>query len=122
MKLVTTVSAAVLFFGSLFGQEKETISFSKDLFPIFKTKCLKCHEKDDANPSSFAMDNYETLMESGMTKNIIVPGKGNDSYLITKLLPNPPKGSQMPIFSKKKLSSTDIDRIRQWIDEGAKNN
>ena len=120
--MLTAVSAVVLFFGSLFGQEKETISFSEDIFPVLKTKCLKCHEKDDANPSSFAMDNYETMMESGMTKNIIVPGKGNESYLITKLLPNPPKGSQMPIFSKKKLSNEDIERITRWIDEGAKDN
>jgi mono/diheme cytochrome c family protein len=122
MKLAPVVTAAVLFFGLVSGQEKESISFSKDIFPIFKTKCLKCHEKDDDNPSSFAMDNYETLMESGKTKNIIVSGNGDESYLITKLLPNPPKGSQMPIFSKKKLSKEDIDRVRQWIDEGAKDN
>lgn len=122
MTLVRAVTASVLFFGLMSGQEKEPVSFSNDIFPIVKTKCLKCHEKDDANPSSFAMDNYETLMASGMTKNIIVPGNGKGSYLITKLLPNPPKGSQMPIFTKKKLSKDEIDRIRQWIDEGAKDN
>jgi mono/diheme cytochrome c family protein len=87
-----------------------------------KTKCLKCHEKDDDNPSSFAMDNLGLMKNSGKTKNMIVPGNGKESYLVIKLLPDPPKGAQMPIFSKKKLSNEEIELFVRWINEGAKDN
>jgi len=100
----------------------QTVSYSKDIFPIVKARCLKCHEKDDENPANFAMDNVELMLKSGKSKNVIVPGNSAESYLIKKLLPNPPKGAQMPIFSKKKLSEEEINLFRRWIDQGAKDN
>ncbi len=33
----------------------------------------------------------------------------------------PPKGKQMPIFSKKKLDEDEIELIKRWINQGAKN-
>jgi len=104
-----------------YTQNKDA-SFSKDVFPIIKAKCLKCHEQDDENPNEFSMDNYTLLIKGGKTKNMIIPGNGNESYLIKKLLPNPPKGKQMPIFSKKKLDEDEIETIKKWIDQGAKDN
>ncbi|MBI2429975.1 MAG: hypothetical protein HYV29_14495 [Ignavibacteriales bacterium] len=100
----------------------QTVSYSKDLFPLVKAKCLKCHEKDDENPNNYAMDNVDLIKKSGKTKNIIVPGDGANSYLILKLLPKPPKGAQMPIFSKKKLTEEEVDLFKRWIDQGAKDN
>jgi hypothetical protein len=103
-----------------FAQGK--VSYSKDIFPLIKSKCLKCHEKDDENPDNFSMDTYTLMRTSGKTKNIIIPGDGNKSYIVKKLLPNPPKGAQMPIFSKKKLTPEEVDLFIKWIDEGAKEN
>jgi uncharacterized membrane protein len=100
----------------------QTVSYSKDIFPIIKARCLKCHEQDDENPSNFAMENVEMMLKSGKSKNVIVPGNAEESYLIKKLLPNPPKGAQMPIFSKKKLSNEEVNLFRRWIDQGAKEN
>lgn len=100
----------------------QTVSYSKDIFPIVKARCLKCHEEDDENPANFAMDNLELMLKSGKSKNVIIPGNAAESYLIKKLLPNPPKGAQMPIFSKKKLTEEEIDLFRRWIDQGAKEN
>jgi hypothetical protein len=100
----------------------QTVSYSKDVYPLVKAKCLKCHEKDDENPNNFAMDNVALIRSSGKAKNMIVPGDGANSYLVHKLLPNPPKGAQMPIFSKKKLTEEEVDLFKRWIDQGAKDN
>ncbi|MCK9409785.1 MAG: hypothetical protein WCX28_12055 [Bacteriovoracaceae bacterium] len=83
---------------------------------------MKCHEKDDENPSNFAMDNVALIKSSGKTKEMIIPGNGANSYLVLKLLPKPPKGAQMPIFSKKKLTEEEIGLFIRWIDQGAKDN
>lgn len=68
------------------------------------------------------MDNLDLMKNSGRTKNMIIPGNGKESYLVIKLLPNPPKGAQMPIFSRIKLSSEEIEKVIRWIDDGAKDN
>ena len=120
MKILATLCLLSLFWCS--SLQAQTVSFSKDLFPLVKAKCLKCHEKDDENPNSYAMDNLELMKSSGRMKNMIIPGDGNNSYLVIKLLPKPPKGAQMPIFSKKKLSEEEIALFRNWIDQGAKDN
>lgn len=101
---------------------QKNVSFSQDIFPLVKKHCIKCHEKDDENPNNFSMDNVPLMRTSGKTKNIIIPGDGKNSYIIKKLLPNPPKGAQMPIFSKKKLSKEEVNLFIRWIDEGAKDN
>lgn len=113
--------AVIWAFGSTLSAA-QTISYKDDVFPIVKARCLKCHEKDDENPNNFAMDNVALIRTSGKTKNMIIPGDGANSYLIIKLLPKPPKGAQMPIFSKKKLTVDEIKVIKTWIDQGAKDN
>jgi len=68
------------------------------------------------------MDNVALIRSSGKAKGMVIPGDGANSYLIAKLLPKPPKGAQMPIFSKKKLTEDEVDLIKRWIDQGAKDN
>lgn len=122
MKPIFLCIVLLLFFVRIFAQSKNEVSFSKDVYPIIKSKCIKCHEKDDENPSNYAMDNFSLIRSSGKTKNIIIPGNGAGSYLVIKLLPDPPKGAQMPIFSKKKLSEEQVELFKRWIDQGAKDN
>lgn len=122
MKPLYLCAVIIFLFGWTSAQDKDEVSYSKDIYPIVKSKCIKCHEKDDENPNSYAMDNVTLIRSSGKTKNLVVPGDGANSYLVIKLLPKPPKGAQMPIFSKKKLSDEDIDLFKRWIDQGAKDN
>ena len=120
MKIASSICLLVLIYCSTsFAQ---TISYSKDVYPLIKSKCLKCHEKDDENPNNFAMDNVTLMKTSGKSKDMVIPGNGAESYIILKLLPKPPKGAQMPIFSKKKLTEEEVDLIKKWIDQGAKDN
>ncbi|MFA5832021.1 MAG: c-type cytochrome domain-containing protein [Bacteroidota bacterium] len=120
MKIVSSICLFILL--SCTVTVAQTISYSKDVYPLIKSKCLKCHEKDDENPNNFAMDNVALIRSSGKTKDMIIPGDGANSYIIAKLLPKPPKGAQMPIFSKKKLTEDEVDLIKRWIDQGAKDN
>ena len=122
MKYLKFLMFITIFSGVVYAQNKTDVSYSKNIFPLIKARCLKCHERDDENPNDYAMDNYDLLRKSGKTKNIIIPGDAENSYIIKKLLPNPPKGAQMPIFSKKKLTEEEVDLFKRWIDQGAKDN
>ncbi len=116
------ISIAILYSQETKKEEKKEISLSKDLMPIINKRCIKCHQPDSDGDNGYMMDTYENIVKGGKYKKAVVVGKSEESYLITKLLPNPPKGKQMPLFSKKKLTEDEVNLFKQWINEGAKDN
>lgn len=95
-----------------------TVSYFRDLRPIFQTHCLGCHQP--AKPmGGFVMTHFAGLIKGGESEQPgIVPGKPDESYLLSQISPSDGK-AEMP-KDKPPLSETEITRIRQWIVEGAK--
>ena len=129
MKLFVSLFLAVLFLITCFlvAQEtskakSKTVSFSNDVFPLIKRRCLPCHAADSENPSEFYMETFPDIMKGGKHGTPIVPKKGDESILVQKLKPAPPFGEQMPLMTKKKLTDEEIDIFKKWIDQGAKKN
>ena len=91
--------------------EPEKASFSTDILPIIRNRCTSCH--GGSNPE-YGL-NYET--HGGILVSVIA-GKPESSDIyktITYAL-----GSGMP-KNQEKLSDCDIQKIRNWILNGAKN-
>ena len=108
---------------TVFSCSEKKVSFSQEVFPILKKRCLSCHYPgNEFNESQLAMTTYELLLKGGIHGSPIVPGKADSSLIVRKLGPDPPFGRQMPLMSKEKLSSEEIALIAKWIDQGAKNN
>src|SRR5215813_8872461 len=55
--------------------------FSKEIKPIFESRCIKCHGRG-REKGSFRIDNRETLLKGGDSGPAIVPGKSTESLLI----------------------------------------
>lgn len=119
----------VICFSIGFSQEKketketgQKVSFSKDVMPVFKKKCMSCHNSEDEGPSGLYLDDYGTLM-SGDSKHgpVVKPKKGEESVLIKKLRGTAEFGRQMP-RGRKPLDEETIEMISRWIDQGAKKN
>lgn len=90
-------------------------SYYREILPIFRTACTGCHNSD--NPvSGLSLASYAELMKGGKNGASIVPGKSAESRLVKMLLgmvqPKMPPGGS--------LKQADIDRVRRWIDAGAK--
>lgn len=103
------------------------ISFKKDVTPIIAKYCLPCHAEDNYNPSELSLDTYSDLMQGGKHGKPVVPGDSKESAIVKKLGPNPPFGHPMPLKKRrdpeqKFLLPEQIQIIRRWIDEGAKDN
>jgi uncharacterized membrane protein len=119
--------AAIVFTSSATSQEKKntkksTVSFSSDVFPIIKKRCLPCHAADSENPSEFFMETLPDIAKGGKHGKPIIPKDGDASILVQKIKPNPPFGEQMPLMTKKKLTDDEVDLFKTWIDQGAKKN
>ncbi len=102
--------------------KKHTVSFSNDVFPIIKKRCLPCHASDSENPSEYYMESLQDILKGGKHGKPIVPKNGAGSLIVQKLKPAPQFGEQMPLMTKKKLTDEEIDLFQSWIDQGAKKN
>lgn len=110
------------------GGQSAPVSFKNDLTPILKKHCLPCHAEENFNPSELSLDSYDNLMAGGKHGVPVVPGKASESIVVQKLSSDPPFGDRMPLIKKKnaanpdKLTSQEIETIKAWIDQGAKDN
>ena len=107
------------------------MDFARDIRPIFKQSCVKCHSLDNPQKqpaADFRLDDKAAAMKGGETGNDLVPGDARSSLLYQMLLGPVKDGDQeigpMPKAKKgqkfKPLPKTQIELIRRWIDEGAK--
>jgi formylglycine-generating enzyme required for sulfatase activity len=99
--------AAILFAGGIsnvFCQPAKHIDFQKDIAPIIEKNCLQCH----SSGSHISLASRQDML----SKELIVPGKGDDSPLFSMV-----DSGKMP--PGQKLPADQIKAIHQWIQEGA---
>lgn len=109
------------------GEKDSPVSFKSDVAPILKKHCLPCHAEENFNPSELSLDSYSDLMDGGKHGTPVVPGKASESIIVQKVGPNPPFGDQMPLKKKNaanpdRLNDEEIQAIKDWINQGAKDN
>lgn len=99
------------------------MSFSEDILPIFKGRCIGCHQPGGAGYEKSGLDlrTFEGLMKGTKYGPMVIPGDPDISNLIWLLDWRASPELRMP-HGKKKLSICDRDDIRRWILQGAKDN
>ena len=98
-------------------------SFSEDVFPIFKGRCVDCHRPggEGFEKSGVDLSTYQGLMKGTKYGPMVIPGRPESSNLMRLLDWKVSPEIRMP-HGKKKLSTCDRDAIRTWIRQGAKDN
>ena len=99
------------------------ISFSEDVLPIFKGRCVSCHQPGGAGYGKSGLDltSYAGLMKGTQFGPMVVPGDPDSSNLVQLLEWRASPELRMP-HGKKQLSTCDRSAIWTWIFQGAKNN
>jgi WD40 repeat protein len=97
------------------------VSFYKDIRPILQANCQGCHQPAKAKSAGeYVMTSYDLLVKPGESEEApVVAGKPDESYLVQLITPADGK-AEMP-RGKKPLHNTEIELIRKWIAQGAKN-
>ncbi len=92
--------------------------FEKDILPVFKQNCTKCHSKDKPK-GKFRLDTFAELQKGADGEKVVVPKDLAKSELYKRInLPDndddrmPPKGNR--------VSKPVSDLIKRWIEQGAK--
>jgi len=84
------------------------IDYETEIQTIFNNNCINCH----GNSGGLSLQSYANLMAGGNSGTVIISGDHSNSLLWEKI-----NNGQMPPNGQ--LSSSNIDLIASWIDEGA---
>lgn len=109
---------------SLLGQEQQTVpeftteqleAFETNIRPLLVKHCYECHSTDSKSlKGGLLVDSREGLLKGGDSGTAIVPGKPEDSLLISSVKY---QSYEMPPAGK--LTEKEVQLLSQWITNGA---
>jgi hypothetical protein len=122
------------------GCGQRQVSFKHDVFPILQKNCSVCHTPGGPGyvASGFSVMSYQDVMRGTRYGRVIIPGSSISSTLMRLIqhranpLINMPKNFRL-IYrhheeyidaesNARRLPARDIKLIKEWINQGAKDN
>ena len=108
----------------------DKVDFEKQILPIFKASCFKCHEAEHTDDTGklkkpkggLVLNTAEGIKKGGKedADKCCVPGKGADSTIYkSTTLPDSDDKAMPPEGKGDRITKANQDLIKKWIDEGA---
>jgi hypothetical protein len=100
------------------------LDFERDVRPILADACLRCHGPDSgARKANLRLDLREGLFgeirEPGAIAHVVEPGRPEQSELWRRVSSHADDERMPPPSTLRPLTAAEIERLRQWIAEGA---
>lgn len=92
------------------------VSFKRDVFPIFKTICARCHGGLDPI-QELSLETRDGALKGGLSGIVIKPGDPAGSIMIRYI-----QNDFMPFETEPKLTKDQKQAIINWISAGAPDN
>ena len=115
-------SCGVVLLLTLYGcVDQQEVSYRKDVVPIIEAKCIECHLPPKGIgylTSGLSMESYEAFMKGTIYEPVIIPGDSLHSVLNMVVEGRLNSSMRTPY----PLTEEETAILRQWVDQGAKNN
>jgi len=100
------------------------VSFSADVEPILDKNCLNCHQAGGQGEmaSGLNMTSYEGVMKGTNNGPMVIAADVEGSNLLVLMEGRADPSISMPHGQQQPVSKQDIQTIRLWIQQGARNN
>ncbi|NDU91483.1 MAG: hypothetical protein G3I10_02535 [Ferrovum sp.] len=107
----------------LSGCGQHPVSYQKDVLPVLKANCFECHTPGGIGyeKSKLDMSTYDTLMKGTQFGPVVKPGDNLTSVLVMLIENRADSSIHMP-YQRNLMSQPNIDTIKAWVAQGAKNN
>ena len=102
-------------------KQTDKVDFNFDVRPILVQNFYLCHGPDiSSRKAKLRLDTFEgaTAKRDG-GKHAVVPGKSHKSELIKRITYEDPAMRMPPLESNLKLTQSQIEILKKWIDQGA---
>jgi hypothetical protein len=98
------------------SETTRVVEYNSDIRPILSENCFACHGPDlNSRKAKLRLDRKDGLQQ----RQIIVPGKPQESELFKRVLETDPAARMPPGKTGKSLTHEQIELLRQWIEQGA---
>lgn len=100
------------------------VSFSQDVQPIINQHCVQCHQSGGVGEvtSGFELTSYEGLMKGTSAGPMVIAGDIEGSNMLVLMEGRADPSISMPHGQNEPVSKKDIQVIKTWIGQGAKDN
>jgi hypothetical protein len=97
------------------------VDFNREIRPILSDKCFACHGFDEKErKAGLRLDVREAALQTAESGEIaIIPHQAEASELIRRVTTAVDDDHMPPANTGKKLTPLEIERLKQWIAEGA---
>ncbi|MFN0198707.1 MAG: DUF1553 domain-containing protein [Planctomycetaceae bacterium] len=96
------------------------LSFNRDIRPILADRCFHCHGPDGTQrKADLRLDDRTSAIENRNGTPAIAPGKPEASELLARITSSDPDLQMPPPGIGAPLTPQQIERLRQWIADGA---
>jgi uncharacterized membrane protein len=100
------------------------VSFSQDVKPIIDQHCIKCHKVGGKGEvaSGFNLTSYDGVMKGTNNGPMVIAGDVEGSNMIVLIEGRADPSIRMPHGQQKSIPKEQIQTIRLWVEQGARNN
>ena len=102
----------------------QEMSYKKDVAPVLHDYCLNCHEPGGKGfeKSGLNMTTYQSLMKGTKFGTVIKPGDSFTSIFIQVIEGRVHASIKMPYGMNGGLAKENINILKKWVEQGAKDN
>ncbi len=116
--LLIRITIAAIALIQLARAEEQPVSFSRDIKPILREKCVHCHNQKTL-PGRVSFESAKKAFAKNQSgQSVIVPGDPDKSIIVIALESSRSHERSMPQTGQKPTTDQ-IQLIRQWIQQGA---
>ena len=129
MKTKLTLAAIAAAFSFSTASAQDAVDFEKQILPILKESCFKCHEKEHEDngkikkpKGGLRLDGAAVIMKGGKEypDENVVAGKPDASWMLkTMALPESDDLAMPPEGKGDRISAENQALIKKWIESGA---
>lgn len=102
------------------ASDKKDVTYAKDIQPIFKKSCFKCHGPDKQK-AKLRLDSLAAALKGSENGKVVETGNSAKSTLVHNVARIGDEDDWMPPVDKgDPLTKDQVGLIRAWIDQGAK--
>ncbi len=107
------VACVILFEWNGFALAAETVDFVRDVQPLLKARCQRCHSPT-TRKGGLDLSTAAGLLQGSESGRVLVPGKPSKSRLWEVL-----HEGEMPPEGNRALTGSQVELLERWITQGA---
>ena len=121
LTLATASFAAAVLLSGCGKEAPKALTYQADIKPILDQHCVECHKEGGSGTekSGLLMDTYAATMRGTRFGPVVIPGQSINSTLY-RLISNKADPSLRMPHDKAPLPDETVSKIKDWIDQGAK--